>query len=711
MAMEKEGVFNLQDFLDNDPEYSQYGAKVVDMSPEGVPVVKTAKGEEFEVNPADIISARGQTADKWDVEINTPDTAIPKSPVALLDRLKLTTSTPARSLPYLKSKFDDAIVHPDKGVLVKQGGTWAQVDPDYLGTGTPWEKTRELAADVVDTADEVAAGLVEGGAAAIAGTLGTLAMGPVGGYIASIPAAGAANKPLTKARFRLGRMLGTYTATPEEQLQDEFLEMAYAMAGQAAAPVVGGAVKGVVGLGKGIAQLPKAIVQLQAKVLGTEAENLYRVVDRPQAVETAIKKGWGLARARGGASVNSSSAQQALLDMQQKEVATAMELGSKKLPAMWRQAIDETAAVVEQSGKVLDVDFSTLKNDLITAFTQGERPAAKLVTQGKGAAARQILAPLAEGEALAKNGVTLLNADQFSRTLRRIDALDQLGQKSGAEAVSELARVQKSLTEALNYAADSATKNPAEMQKIATLSETIRQSIDGLISKHSPEAAAAWAEKSAVYKKYADAVNWGRNILSDSTGRGLETFTKQLASRTPGRGSAAKKAFAEGGLPGDEAGSIIELLGDQGKQIYDNIMDMEAARALAPIAPRISLPGALIAANVVPAPLDPVTKTAIGAVLSGASSPALVRKGAVTYGTARNLARDTTASAIAPFTDFVKGLVKAKGVKYASQIMQDPAFQKQFTAAVTKNMLMAQNQSAMAKQLAQGKLGKVGPNE
>lgn len=144
----------------------------------------------------------------------TPETAMNKSPLSATERMKLSFGNEAGNVNYLKSRFKDvkpimdAEGNPTSELAVLDKGSWYRVDPKNGDIADPWEKTKEYVKDAAELAP-----MVMGAAAGIASDLAT------GG--ASVPATAAiAGATQAALRTSLGRLIGTYDASPAEQAWD-----------------------------------------------------------------------------------------------------------------------------------------------------------------------------------------------------------------------------------------------------------------------------------------------------------------------------------------------------------------------------------------------------------------------------------------------------------------------------------------------------------
>jgi hypothetical protein len=180
----------------------------------------------------------------------SPEAPINRSPVDAMDRAKLGIGNAAGGVKFLKSKFEDAKLDRSGNVLVKDKGLWHRVDPDGWGDGDAWERTKEIAKDFLDLGDVAigvagtvigaakgaGTGAVAGGAAgSVVPGAGNLAGAVGGGAAGAIAGAAGGGAIAAGLRTSLGRLVGTYDATPMEQLYDIGVETLLSAGGEAVA--------------------------------------------------------------------------------------------------------------------------------------------------------------------------------------------------------------------------------------------------------------------------------------------------------------------------------------------------------------------------------------------------------------------------------------------------------------------------------------------
>lgn len=145
---------------------------------------------------------------------NTPETAMNKNALSAQDRMNLSFGNEKGNLAYLKARFPDAKPildekgNPTRELAYRQGNTWYRVDPKNGDIADPWEKTKEYMKDAASFAPEALGIAVATGTDLLTG----VAALPASAAVAGATAAG--------VRTSLGRLVGTYDATPAEQAWD-----------------------------------------------------------------------------------------------------------------------------------------------------------------------------------------------------------------------------------------------------------------------------------------------------------------------------------------------------------------------------------------------------------------------------------------------------------------------------------------------------------
>jgi hypothetical protein len=175
---------------------------------------------------------------------SAPERAIPKAvDGATWNRVKLAfgNKKPDETVKYLEQDYGagNVVYNQKRGQYsIKKDGAWFQLDPEGGGQGDiidrALERTRDVLADNADIAVTVGAGIATAGAAIplAAGLTGGAAVLGAAGVGASSGAGGAMSRVL------MGRLAGTYEATPEQMARDIGVETLLGMAGGAFVPGV-----------------------------------------------------------------------------------------------------------------------------------------------------------------------------------------------------------------------------------------------------------------------------------------------------------------------------------------------------------------------------------------------------------------------------------------------------------------------------------------
>lgn len=142
---------------------------------------------------------------------SSPLTPINKSPVDSMDRMKLSLGNEAGQMKYLKNKFEDVSKDKDGDLLVKDQGIWHRVDPKTLDAPDAWEASKIIANKIPGLTGTMmnVAGMELGAAAgSVVPGAGTVAGAGLGAGLSE------------SLRISLGRLAGTYDATPEQTAKD-----------------------------------------------------------------------------------------------------------------------------------------------------------------------------------------------------------------------------------------------------------------------------------------------------------------------------------------------------------------------------------------------------------------------------------------------------------------------------------------------------------
>lgn len=318
--------------------------------------------------------AKEQGIEAPEFEFNQPSQALGTSPLNPVQRGTLAAFGNAKGqAEWLKQKFGDIAYDQESGFVVKNKGVWQQVDPS--GWGDPWDLTQvlnEVRGDLTEfstaVAPAVAGSAVGAGVGAKAGAaLGAL-VGPagaaIGGTVGGIAGAGIGGAAAFAATSSLGRLVGTYSATDEEQLRDIGIEFILNAGGQSIPLGVKGAVAGVAGvkrltqamgfISKHASEESKGVIrQMAAETLSPMTEGGPKIVenllDRPAEVEAIMKLHVGK---------DVSVRQMAYGNAKEAAVREAVSAARKGLGASYVKAKGELVASANSTD--LSIDFADL---------------------------------------------------------------------------------------------------------------------------------------------------------------------------------------------------------------------------------------------------------------------------------------------------------------------------------------------------------------
>lgn len=258
----------------------------------------------------------------------SPETAKNDGIVSFSDRLKMSFGNTVGNTAYLKTKFEDVRPIQDESgkstqeLAVLKDGSWFRVDPKNGDVFSPWDLTKSYLKDMNglkelanDTADLTSAGMTAAvsypitGAIAGAAVAGTIMTGgaaaPWLAPTAAVTAAAVSAAAAHTVNTSLGRLVGTYQATPQEQLWDTSFEMLLnaGMVGIAAGtkptasviadkwPKVAEAFKDAT---SAIADSPKALFKKVFASMSVGENNFDVAVENPQRLKSTMKSLYGM---------------------------------------------------------------------------------------------------------------------------------------------------------------------------------------------------------------------------------------------------------------------------------------------------------------------------------------------------------------------------------------------------------------------------------
>lgn len=520
----------------------------------------------------------------------SPLTPINKSPIGPLDAAALSLGNEAGNIKYLKGKFEDA-VKSDGDLLVKDQGFWHRVDPSNLGEPDAWTATRKIigtlqsmshpalaamnkgktldSSNLKAAATEVA-GLTGIGldiAGSIGGTaLGSLTGGPVGGIVGS-GAGGATGEAL---RTSLGRLSGTYEATPEQQLKDIAWEGLLSTGGETIAlgvkptlPMLKTALKNT---GEWATNFGKEVLSsVWGDLTPAGKWATRRAMDNADSVigktDTAIKA-IGIDAPREETKAFASKQQSNIVTSLANESKAALQGNYrqtqaeilKEVPSNFTANIKEGVKSVQQ--QLVDSGYGFFeKNGDLRIFTPSQ------VAERLGTTPDKLSSIVGEKTEAALNQIAKLT-NQYSKysTLK------------GVSGAKQLMDMRKALGESFGdlFAHDV----PDSIQRIAGgVKDNMNDMVSQFFVNSNEKLGQKYIQMNAAYSAKKDAVD----LLNDAVKKGkIDSVVQHLVSKA-GKYNTLK----------DEAKSVAELLGQKGHQMINDVLDWEASKGFGDYLPKM----------------------------------------------------------------------------------------------------------------------------
>lgn len=395
----------------------------------------------------------------------SPETArSDKSVVDIMDRLKMSAGNTQGNIDYLKSKFKDVrpIPGPDgkptSNIAVQQqDGSWFQVDPKNGDVTDPWERTKEYIKDAADLAPM------------IAGTGAALAAGPA---VATVAGAGILAAGIGTVRTSLGRIVGTYSASPLEQAGDIALESLLNMAGvkiaagtkpsaswiaknaitplaeafgeSSAGQAAKSVARGTSDLAESAGNLAKDAAKKVFAGYSVGIENFDTMVNNSEMVKTAMRN----ASARAGRNIEAYHDDITMGQMQQMKEFADNSRGM--LSQMYSRGRNEVLSAVEPGFRA---NFDKpVADSLRGALAKG---IAKLdLGEGEALYGKEALDALGKNPGLQAGNFKVLSQDEMKQSIRNgAELSNDLGYLStNAEAHATVSKFYKQMTDFANSA-------------------------------------------------------------------------------------------------------------------------------------------------------------------------------------------------------------------------------------------------------------------
>jgi hypothetical protein len=561
------------------------GLKFQGVSESGDHQFQTPQGEVVSLDVKGYLKSKGVPADKLALEFNTPDAPLDSSPVGMWDRVKLALGNNKGGVKYLKSKFEDAAFSEDHGLMVKDKGVWQKVDKSATASWSdPWELTRDIVEGGVSILPSAAASAKGAAVGLAAGPVGAIVGAGVGGATA-----GAATRGI------LGRLAGTYEATPEEELKDVGLDFLLNAGGQGLAlgakptlQAFGTAVKNIVKATK-VDKAAAGTIDVMADVLGRTtgagSVRMRTVFDQTDDVMRALQK----------SKVGAASEHDMILNLKRnslRKVGAIVSEAPKALSRKFGALVDDLSASVGDDFVVnVGQTIKDTQNDLVEAglgkwVTESAKPASASVaaigesleqaTKAPGKRVFQLLSDdeIAKRVTLGKPGQMLDDAtkESIGKVVSAFQKYEKIGPLKGKAAAKALMEIKRNVNATFDDIIDSGASPSVE--RVIT---QLREGFGTRLGQHFHKAGVAdkYTATSQLYAKYGDAVRVARRTLRAENGE--EVLLNKLT-----QGVGAQQTYK------DLTGDLAELLGTEGQQWFKGIAVNDAASAMAQKLPKVT---------------------------------------------------------------------------------------------------------------------------
>lgn len=541
--------------VDLDGALQSQNRKLVGFDNAGQPLIQNP--DTGQVGPLDVdalLAQKNLTRDTADIVYNTPKNPIQDSPVSPIDRVTYATIGSTKGfVAKLKNDFDAVQVDQNNGIVVKKGPAWYAVDPSITANHSP----KELATDLLEVLPAgMVAAATTGAAIALAPAAAATAVGAGAAAVLGGVAAGT-------LRTSLGRFVGTYQASPEEQIFDIGMEGLANLGGHLIAPG-GDVTKGIfasaarkVAAAGGAAK--EAVASFLGMTSGAGRELSEFAIDNMPRVLTRIE---GYAARGGGSSAIQTQAKSAAED-------TAREWLDQAQDDLQGQFKDGMNRLFQEAGnKKMSISMSDV--------VQGAEDALESTGLGKFVedenGTRRFM-PLTEQEKVFTGSIdpapeTFDAVKRLADSIARFRQVDQLEGPDGARRLVNL-------NKALNRAVRSAANGPEDLQAAVGLAASgYKQSLGQAFANAG--LGKEYVAMNAPYIQYSDIVDTANRLLQQDNG--VSSFVKDVVR--PNQAQNFKADFTRG---------LLSLTGDKGQAFLDKIQLNQAAFHFAPIAPKMGV--------------------------------------------------------------------------------------------------------------------------
>ncbi len=511
-----------------------------------------------------------------------------KSPVSIADRAALSMGNPVGNLNYLKKTYEDARATPDGDLVVKDKGIWHRVDAKGLGETDAWETTKKIAKtllipphvqafaraigkdigtvtpnDLPEMAGDAAD--LAGGAVVAGASIGGAFAGMGAGSVATAAAGGAAGEGM---RTSLGRLAGTYEASPMQQVKDIGWEGLLAAGGQTVAlgakptfEVLKSALKPYATSATNYSK--EVMSSLWGDMTTAGRWSVRRAMDKPEAV---INKAQAAVNAL-PAGTSPMEAVGVAVDKQIGIVKTFAKEGDQALSNLYQR---DSAAFVKEIGD----DFTVNVGNGVKAVQQ------ELVDAGYGMVTNGKLKVFTPAQHSFNTGVPV---DQLPKVMgantqaameeiaNLTNQYGQLGEFKGKGGAKRLLDIKRAMNETFSDLLSGDT--PDSIRRVVTkIKSSMDDKVGQAFANHNDKAFEAYSTMNTNYSTRVDAVR----MLKDAVkGGDIESVVKKLVSK-----SGSNRSLK------DESKVVADLLGERGHALTQDLLDWEAAKGFVDFVPK-----------------------------------------------------------------------------------------------------------------------------
>lgn len=608
---------------------------------------------------------------------------INQNPLSDSDYVRQSVGNSDGILGYLKKKFGDATLDPKQGLMIQSGGQWYKAG-DAPGIGAiasdAWDLTKKVfgqaqvdkynsymdnlksgssklgsdtkkfaesnAYDLGVTYPAMAAGAAEGAA------LGS-PLGPLGAAAGGIAGAGLAGLGTGSIKTLLGRALGTFDASPADTANDIGMEalmnMGAETVGLGAKPALSQLVKAGSFIKGQANDITKSLISnTMGGITGAGAPAINAVIEDGSGVASKVK-------IAANASENAA---------QMKDFT-----GNKKITSANQLLQSATDALPNKYGELLNnlIDSADSKNLTVNVGNVASNAIQSIEDKGFGQIVKQgsdysfkPFSPQDLADRASKGLPTEIlddsSASAISDVVNKLNGFSKIGEVQGSAAAKVLTGLNKAMNQTSKDAMKGAQNNPAYVRALSAATNGFRDGVADAFDKAG--LGDQYNQMQGIYSEFANSVNKARTTLNND---GAEAFVNKLTS------AAGKNLTAKG-----DAQLLVSLAGDDGQDMYRNIVQWDAAQKLSPWAPKFGLFKPIVGGEIAGTSVGmPLAGAAAGAASIPFSSPRVAMQG-VRAGTATLNGLSAMSEPVINYMMQAKDFLSGTSRLGMSQLLKDP---------------------------------------